>query len=182
MEIEVGKAYRSRLGERVEIVGYYGDSDYPFKDENGRYYTPEGNYWVCGVEYGRDLISEWTDEPAAPKYRAGDLVTVRIDKQRAEVFNAESDTILFICGMEVVKHEPAPFDWKDVKPGMAFKHMAGEDIWIYSGPWIRHEARGIYTTAERRGFFQELGSLCNATDISFFALTRAPEHDIEVAE
>lgn len=175
MKIEVGKAYRSRLCERVEIVGYYGHSDYPFRDKNGRYYTPEGNYWVCGVEYGRDLISEWTDEPAAepaPKYRAGDLVTIRLSAGDENYLNAGA--AIEIRREEIISHTPAPepaFDWKDVRPGMAFKHKKRGTVFHYVGP----DMDGVNLVMQE-------GKTAKYDGWPKSVITRSPEHDIEVAE
>ena len=199
MKIEVGKAYRARKGDKVTIIEKDDlQPDYPFWSEEKHYsFFPNGHAHHPSDESPDDLIAEWTDEhdaepvvtvtnvqvdlPDGPKYSAGDLVTIRLDKQDASNLNTGDDGMCYWQKSQIVSHTPAPFDWADVKPGMAFKYAAGDDVWIYCGPWIRRESSGEYTTKERRGFFQQIGSLANATDISFDALTRAPEHDIEVA-
>lgn len=65
MQIEEGKFYKNRAGEKVGPMASI-DSQlwaYPWMDKKGRMYTNEGLYAAAGLSNG-DLIEEW-EEPAA---------------------------------------------------------------------------------------------------------------------
>lgn len=108
-------------------------------------------------------------------YKAGDLVTIKLDSMDAEGLNSETDiyNIYKIRAFKdkIVKHEPAPFGWADVRPGMAFKHDRDGLCW-YSGP--------SYTCPKQLAVvgFDLSGGRYESRLIE--ELTRAPEHDIEV--
>lgn len=194
MKIEVGKTYRTRDGQRIEITRpvEYKDDFYKFRDNTPRAWSADGRYYES-AESDSDLISEWTDEPAAvavnytstsestlavnaaPKYRAGDLVTIRLSAGDENYLNA--GVAIEIRREEIISHTPAPepaFDWKDVKPGMAFKERkSGRTCW-YVGP--------SYAVPEEMAIvgYSRDGSGYRSEWLKY--LTRAPEHDIEVAE
>lgn len=70
VKLEVGKAYRTRGGERVEIHEHHSGAAYPFIGITGsgqeqRTYT-HGGRWGAGPSE-KDLISEWHDEPTEPE-------------------------------------------------------------------------------------------------------------------
>lgn len=74
---------------------------------------------------------------------------------------------------DIVQIIPAPFDWKDVRPGMGFRHPTFKTIWYYVGKNVsRH---GVSTCSH---VFREN----EADKYNWFgeAMERAPEHDIEV--
>jgi hypothetical protein len=63
LKLEVGKKYRNRKGEVVEIINMSPHFNLPFTD--GKYtYAPNGKYWTDGGETIYDLIEEVIDEPA----------------------------------------------------------------------------------------------------------------------
>ncbi len=77
----------------------------------------------------------------------------------------------------IIAIEPKPFDWKDVKPGMAFSEAGREygRLVYFIGFSIQPNSQG-----EHNPVWQHKGS-----DLTFTShknnYTRAPEHDIEVA-
>jgi len=58
MQIEVGGVYKSRIGERVKIIGITEEPVYPFLGDDECTYRPDG-MWLSG-ESSHDLIAEWT--------------------------------------------------------------------------------------------------------------------------
>lgn len=176
MKIEVGKAYRTRGGWKAVVE----------RDDNSSCQYKAWHFFLPGEEKHvfwhfrdgsvnikdcakYDLISEWTDEPAAaPKYRAGDLVTVCLKQNDADNWN-------HYCPWknQIVSHTPAPFDWKDVRPGMAFKDYAGT-VWRFIA-YDKMDAQNKQIVCFSRARNEYKAFL--ETN-----LTRAHEHDIEVAE
>jgi hypothetical protein len=109
------------------------------------------------------------------KYNAGDRLRVEIelDDITASIMNDEPLKLLFGC--PVISHEPAPFSWDDVKPGMAFKHeFRGNDICHYIGKSLWYDHCVIMAIKKHDVAAPD----CTHCDMKF--LTRAPEHDIEV--
>lgn len=98
------------------------------------------------------------------KYNKGDKIEIELTKRMA--VDLENRQPTFFVGEHITKHTPAPFDWSNIKPGMAFK------IWaqplIYVGP--------DYSDAGRCFLHGKDG--CFSIDKKI--LTRAPEHDVEV--
>lgn len=79
--------------------------------------------------------------------------------------------------LDIIEIIPKPFDWKDVKPGMAFFDKL--DVYFYqSGSIIKED--DIYKWHHNGAKFQQKGNLGNTRWIAFCHLVRAPEHDIEV--
>jgi hypothetical protein len=58
IKLEVGKTYRNRKGEEVRIVEKHGEGKYPYKDDNGKWYTESGRWKYFGTENPEDLIEE----------------------------------------------------------------------------------------------------------------------------
>lgn len=70
MKLEVGKYYRTRVGQkvgpmRVNDTGYYVDT-HPFADEGTRSYKTNGRYLISNNIDSCDIIAEWHDEPVSP--------------------------------------------------------------------------------------------------------------------
>lgn len=62
LQLEVGKSYRSREGNKITIEYLRSTTDhYPFVGDNGNYYHRNGS-WINGVNQHCDLISEWQEE------------------------------------------------------------------------------------------------------------------------
>ena len=55
---EVGKIYRSRIGEEVRIVKKDGDIKYPFEGSDGEWYAENGRFDLYVAEASSDLIEE----------------------------------------------------------------------------------------------------------------------------
>jgi len=112
------------------------------------------------------------------KYNAGDLVTIKLDGADAINLNALGTDNgygrVFWRMSQIVKHEPAPFNWDDVKPGMAFTRGKSNRILLYVGP-----------SSNRLPVFefkQDCGQYLGLERFDQSELVRAPEHDIEVAK
>lgn len=83
LALEVGKSYRIRTGDKVEIISHnYGDN-YPFKDNNGHTYLQDGQH-SFGRESCLDIVAEWNDEifPKSILQEAEEL----INGDRAEAY------------------------------------------------------------------------------------------------
>lgn len=172
MILEVGKSYRTRDGGKVVIVSVDGGLGihYPFNGDNNQTYSQNGR-WCCSYESGADLVALCEDNPAAPKYKAGDILTVRLLDEGAKVMNRPNtnDDVL-----EIIYHIPAPeqkFDWSTVKAGMAFK-QDGKIFW-YAAEDITDEDYAIFTESKEWVYF-----------VSYLKedFKRAPEHDIIIKE
>lgn len=61
LKLEVGKKYRNRIGEVVEIVSKVDSKNFPFRSASESY-TEEG-YYMVSVGFGNDLIEEVIEEP-----------------------------------------------------------------------------------------------------------------------
>lgn len=61
LKLEVGKAYRTRDGERVDIRHTTGHDLYAFQGSNDHTYTVSGTIWSVGTDK-EDLIGPWYDE------------------------------------------------------------------------------------------------------------------------
>lgn len=76
--------------------------------------------------------------------------------------------------------EPPAFDWKDVKPGMAFHHenisLNRNEIWFYVGPCWSVKGMIVICNNKNMDCSDQLHFACPESH----KLTRAPEHDIEV--
>ena len=178
MKIEADKAYRTRGGWKA-VVKYDTMSSNFIVDHGGDHdgtwiHQADGKWFGDDEKYRKfDLISEWTDEPAAepaPKYRAGDLVTIRLSAGDENYLNAGA--AIEIRREEIISHTPAPepaFDWKDVKPGMAFKHKIRGTVLHYVGP----DMDGVHLVMQE-------GKTAKYDGWPKSVITRAPEHDIEV--
>ena len=61
LKLEVGKTYRNRIGRKVTIVEYDGDSEdlYQYKGSSGEWYTKDGSFLLFN-EY--DLVEEVNKE------------------------------------------------------------------------------------------------------------------------
>ena len=88
MILEVGKSYRTRDNKKVTIINVDDDRNYPFKGDNKNCYKENGRVWRYH-EDEIDLIAPWEDEPATPKFKEGDLVTVKLTNVGASHLNAQ---------------------------------------------------------------------------------------------
>lgn len=68
MKLQVGTAYRTRDGRRVDIVGVTWDSIYKYADEIGEWYTEEGKLIADGLDDPGDIVAEW-------KYNTASILT-----------------------------------------------------------------------------------------------------------
>lgn len=113
MQLQVGKAYKARNGEKVTIFDN-NHIDYPFYGDNGNSYTRDGRQFKF-QESQNDLISEWVEEP---KYKAGDRVEIELSDKQAKTWNVYHE-------FKIISHTPAPepaFDWSKIEQGMAFDY------------------------------------------------------------
>lgn len=105
---------------------------------------------------------------AANSYRA------RFDISEIDYFYSpaglwtRTDTTVF----DIIAIEPAPFDWKDVRPGMAFLYKSKP--WVYAGECLYVDGNALCM----RKFSCDCEPLYDG--LSKNLMTRAPEHDIEV--
>ena len=77
LKLEVGKSYRTRDGERVEIIRYdskhfYNGICYPYRGDNTFTYQEDGLIINEDTDPD-DLISEWQDEPTTVTYTQADV-------------------------------------------------------------------------------------------------------------
>ncbi len=101
------------------------------------------------------------------EFKEGDLVTIKLTDYQAAFLN---DTNV---SWDIIKHEPAPFDWKDAEQGMAFKDKAGVSVYYFVAFDIVDSSCVIL--AENCAWSQFFSENMNE-------LTRAPEHDMEVGD
>lgn len=170
MKLELGKSYRTRDGEKVAIIEDDGSAGLQFFGDNGYW------YFDCGLqpdEEEKSIKSLWEDEPAATKYKAGDIVEIRLDNDAARLINGGES--FYLEDELVIKHTPAPepeFDWSTVKAGMAFKRKDNNIFW-YVAADITDKDYAIFTDSEGWINF----------DCYFIGnFKRAPEHDIIIKE
>jgi len=78
---------------------------------------------------------------------------------------------IFTTPFDIIEIIPAPFDWADVKAGMAFENEAGE---IYYFRCLDFES-DTFVIASTHNIKASSVSFCCKSGI-----TRSPEHDIEV--
>ena len=109
------------------------------------------------------------------KYKAGDMVTIKLDEMDVENINNAGDELFRVYTKQIIKHEPAPFDWADVKPGMAFEfpHSSNDNVYYYIGLDIFGLNRHVFHVGEQSWNYESFGT-------SIDHLVRVPEHDIEV--
>jgi hypothetical protein len=62
LQLEVGKYYRARNGEKVGPLYDTGVSMFPFGAGDCGSWNKSGNSWDDDAEYSTDLIEEWKDE------------------------------------------------------------------------------------------------------------------------
>jgi len=107
------------------------------------------------------------------KYRDGDNVSIKLDKFNAERLNDKN--VAFFTASEIASFTPAPFDWADVKPGMAF---------TFIGTREGEEQRVYYCFTNKDGdMLFSMGDHAHPQALRSFGdntLTRAHEYDIEV--
>ena len=72
-----------------------------------------------------------TEETDLSKIKAGDHIEVRVCGLDAVLLNGGE--YITVSRKQITKYIPAPFNWKDVKPGMAFTQMNSKDIYRYIG-------------------------------------------------
>lgn len=95
-------------------------------------------------------------------------MTIKITDEIAKYMNDQSGpNHLRRC--PVISHTHAPFDWDDVKPGMAFEESDYGLCW-YIGKSALEDGCLL---------FEQEGDETFTSDL-LHDLTRAPEHDIEV--
>lgn len=66
MKIEVGKSYRTRSGNRIDI-SYEDTTEYPFDARSGECFTNAGKYWFDEEWHEKDLVALWDDPVDEPK-------------------------------------------------------------------------------------------------------------------
>ena len=74
---------------------------------------------------------------------------------------------------DIIEIIPKPFDWKDVKPGMAFLDNNKKPVWYVGPAWGVEKLVVICETREQY----------SSDDIKFnekYYMVRIPEHDIKV--
>ena len=69
MKLEVGKKYKRRDGEIVEIFEKSVGANYPFCSDRGHYYTEGGNYWFSGRLDSYDLVEEYIEPQKASEQK-----------------------------------------------------------------------------------------------------------------
>jgi hypothetical protein len=108
------------------------------------------------------------------KYKAGDRVTIVLDETDVEEFNSNTesdpDLVMAFYYKQIIAHEPAPFSWDDVKPGMAFNDVSEGLCWYICKSVLHDDA---YMFEQDEVCLTVAG--CDLED-----LTRSPENDIEV--
>jgi len=111
------------------------------------------------------------------KYNKGDLVTIMLSEDVADLINRKAS--FYLENQSVVKHEPAPFDWKDVKPGMAFRNSL-YSLFYFIG--FDHTGRYVFDMqkSNHNGRYSSFG--IGTEGLIEASITRAPEHDIEVKD
>jgi hypothetical protein len=62
LQLEVGKFYKNRKGEKVGPLQEQAHDIYPYFIRNEGSYTEDGLYWNDKNESKADLIEEWKDE------------------------------------------------------------------------------------------------------------------------
>lgn len=84
---------------------------------------------------------------------------------------------------DIIALEQPAFDWKDVKPGMAFVYHDNKDldIWLYSGPCLQN--KNFEGKWEFSGYanFQHKDNPSSGDNFLKLHMVRRPEHDVEVA-
>lgn len=103
-------------------------------------------------------------------------MTIKLTSEAAINLNLQGGIGAYdsFTGCEIIKHEPAPFDWADVNPGMAFKE--GVDTFWYAAPFCMQEETHVivFSGVSVQGYpHTPQGKMKKY-------LTRAREHDIEV--
>lgn len=73
MKIEVGGVYKSRNGDRVEIVQDDLLDSWPMHGDNGQFYERDGTWGSS--ESGHDLIALWDDNLTCEQTRPVTLLT-----------------------------------------------------------------------------------------------------------
>ena len=167
------------------------------------YHLPDGRWNGDDVGFrGHDLVSLW-EAPAVDlsKAKAGDTVKFRCGGEAVvrKALGTGGDAIElefegFVDGgwvydregffddsgliknqpFDVIAIEPKAFDWKDVKPGMAFEHRSKGDILWYIGPCISKVRPDVVFMQTDPKYTSAFGM----TSTSKADLVRAPEHDI----
>jgi len=73
--LEVGKRYRARNGEIVEIVILFNVDRWPFSADDGCGYTPEGRWYDSTTKSSYDLIELVEDEMIVEYYKWASIVS-----------------------------------------------------------------------------------------------------------
>jgi hypothetical protein len=79
------------------------------------------------------------------KYNDGDLITFKIDDSDAFLLNMNHSYIR-MDSRQIVKHEPAPINWKKAKNGDKFFYMSTTHTYSFVAIDPRCEQRGIFIT------------------------------------
>lgn len=65
LQLEIGKTYRNREGDKVKIVGMRAATAYRYDGDDGSWYAEDGRFNLDEPEHGFDLVEECEgDEPA----------------------------------------------------------------------------------------------------------------------
>lgn len=96
LRLEVGKAYRSRDGERVVITAKDDNPIRPFLDLIWCRYRPNGRFLPDEGLCRHDLVAEWVDEPApaaqGPLARF-DAAVATVNQDRGAVYGHPADNL-----------------------------------------------------------------------------------------
>ena len=65
MQIESGKYYKNRKGEKVGPMDRGGRREWPWSGSDGFTYSDDGKFAFDFRYHKKDLIAEWVDEPSA---------------------------------------------------------------------------------------------------------------------
>lgn len=101
------------------------------------------------------------------KFKAGDLVTFKLGTTDI-AYDFNRGYAVCFTKREIVRHEPAPFDWAGVKPGMGFTD--GESTFLFIGFGYTYP---LVFERQLNGY-RDIVGYCFET---VSRLTRAPEHD-----
>lgn len=131
----------------------------PLKISNGYQYPAQSGEYIVRMIDGAELRSQYDGR----FFRRKDNWDKIIPAHEIVCFKA-------IRAALTPSPEPA-FDWKDVKPGMAFKHKKRGTVLHYVGP----DMDGVHLVMQE-------GKTAKYDGWPKSVITRSPEHDIEVAE
>lgn len=75
LNIQAGKFYKTRDGRKVGPYQHVFSDIWRVGVDHSTAVYEDGTTSRSGVEHNNDLIAEWVDEPAKPKFKVGDFIT-----------------------------------------------------------------------------------------------------------